>query len=600
MKIQVRTFKAAIWRALAFVLGAWCFTLEASTLRVVITPVFDSASLAFDSLTNTTAGGQQISVTRMDYLVSNLALHRTDGEWLSLTNWAEFIGGRDGRTSFELNNVPAAKYDRIKFHVGLPPEMNHRNPAKVPANHPLNPTVNGLHWGWQGGYVFLALEGDWRDRHGAPNGYSYHIASDAQLMTIDLPLRINATGSMEVRLALDVGRIFSAKHQVEINDAATSTHSRGNDVVAKQLRENIENSFRVMDIVPFTVAGTNFVSSKVEVAAKATPYRFTMSAFFPQPNLPLDNPLTEEGVELGRRLFHDSTLSINNSQSCASCHDARHGFAEHQRFSIGAEGATGMRNAMPLFNLAWKNSFFWDGRAVTLREQVLQPIQNPMEMHETLSNVVAKIIQANARRGEDAASYHEAFARAFGSTNITTDRIARALEQFLLTQVSHEAKFDRVWRGQEKFTDEEQRGFELFHTEYDPRREQFGADCFHCHGGPLFQSASFANNGLDSSFTDLGRYNTTKLEGDKGKFSVPSLRNVEVTAPYMHDGRFASLEEVIEHYSAGVKRSATLDPNIARHPKGGVPLSSPDKRALVAFLKTLTDEKFKQAEVVVK
>jgi cytochrome c peroxidase len=132
----------------------------------------------------------------------------------------------------------------------------------------------------------------------------------------------------------------------------------------------------------------------------------------------------------------------------------------------------------------------------------------------------------------------------------------------------------------------------LFNTEYDPYHGQFGADCFHCHGGPLFQSQNFANNGLDSTFYDLGRYKITKRAGDEGKFSVPSLRNVAVTAPYMHDGRFRTLEEVVEHYCTGMKRSATLDPNLAKHPDGGVPLSADDKSALVAFLKTLTDEKY--------
>jgi len=150
-----------------------------------------------------------------------------------------------------------------------------------------------------------------------------------------------------------------------------------------------------------------------------------------------------------------------------------------------------------------------------------------------------------------------------------------------------------VLKGEAAFTETEQRGFELFHTEYDPRQEQFGADCFHCHGGSLFQSQSFANNGLDSHFSDLGRYLVTHREGDQGKFAVPSLRNVEVTAPYMHDGRFNTLEEVVEHYTTHVKRSPTLDPNLAKHPDGGVPLSAADQQALVAFLKTLTDEKYR-------
>lgn len=154
----------------------------------------------------------------------------------------------------------------------------------------------------------------------------------------------------------------------------------------------------------------------------------------------------------------------------------------------------------------------------------------------------------------------------------------------------YDSKFDRVLDGRAEFTEQEQRGFELFHTEYDPRRGQFGADCFHCHGGPLFQSQSFGNNGLDSGFRDLGRFLITKKEGDKGRFAVPSLRNVAATGPYMHDGRFKTLDDVIEHYASGVKRSPTLDPNLAKHPDGGVPLSDSDKKALIAFLKCLTDE----------
>ncbi len=189
--------------------------------------------------------------------------------------------------------------------------------------------------------------------------------------------------------------------------------------------------------------------------------------------------------------------------------------------------------------------------------------------------------------------YPALFTTAFGSPEITAEKISLALENYLLTLTSFDAKFDRVLRGEGKFTPEEQRGFELFSTEYDPRRGQFGADCFHCHGGPLFQSQSFANNGLDDTFADLGRGKITGKKSDDGKFATPSLRNVALTAPYMHDGRFQTLEAVVEHYATGLKRSATLDPNLAKHPDGGVPLSAADKRALVAFLNTLTDAQFK-------
>lgn len=355
----------------------------------------------------------------------------------------------------------------------------------------------------------------------------------------------------------------------------------------------------------------------VETGSETTPYVLTIPPSFPQPDLPADNPLTEEGVALGRLLFIDPRLSANNSQSCTSCHHPMGSFTERQPVSIGTEGQVGTRNAMPLFNLAWRSSFFWDGRAASLREQVVRPIQSPIEMHESLARVVAKLRFAwvNPRHQARAASlemgqplrrfdsepqsientalrYSAFFARAFGTPEITADRIARALEQFLLTQVSYDSKYDRVQEGRATFTQEEQRGFELFRTEYDPQRMQFGADCFHCHGGPLFQSQTFANNGLDAHPRDLGRFLVTGKPGDKGKFAVPSLRNVASTAPYMHDGRFQTLEEVIEHYCTGMKRSPTLDPNLAKHPDGGLPLSEADKRSLVAFLKTLTEERF--------
>ncbi len=200
-------------------------------------------------------------------------------------------------------------------------------------------------------------------------------------------------------------------------------------------------------------------------------------------------------------------------------------------------------------------------------------------------------------------AYPALFARAFGSTDIDPDRLARALEQFLLTLVSRDSKFDRSLRGELSLTDEEKRGFQLFNTEFDPPRGQYGADCFHCHGGSLFQSMAFANNGLpgprqqplDGPAPDLGRYEATGLEGDKGKFAVPSLRNVALTAPYMHDGRFADLEQVINHYSHGVRPSPTLDPNLAKHPPSGLRIPPEDKQALLAFLKTLTDPAFSKA-----
>jgi cytochrome c peroxidase len=554
------------------------------TLRMRIAPVFDGAPLQFDSLSYRTGARQKFSITRLDFLLSNFALRHHDGAWIEQTNWFAFVSARDDKANFRIDNVPAGDYDRLRFLVGLKPEVNHSQAAYYPGGHPLNPDVNGLHWGWMGGYVFLALEGKWLRPDGQQSGFSYHLATDRELMTVELPVSSQMSGDSDLRLTLDVNEILGGTHAVAFSADNISTHSRANDLFADYLRSNVERAFTARGISPAVLTDSERQRLHLEIAPGAKPYRLTISAFFPRPALPADNPLTEQGVALGRRLFFNRQLSINNSQSCSSCHNPFTAFADKTYVSIGAEGQKGTRNAMPLFNLAWKSSFFWDGRAATLREQVLLPIQNPIEMHETLTNVAAKL---NADK-----EYPALFAGAFGHSEITADRIARALEQFLLAQVSFDSKFDGVVSSSAKFTPEEQRGFELFHREYDPVHGQFGADCFHCHGGPLFQSQTFANNGLDASFSDVGRFAATGRVGDQGEFAVPSLRNVEVTAPYMHDGRFKTLEEVVAHYCTGMKRSATLDPNLAKHPDGGVPLTQADQRALVAFLKTLTDERF--------
>jgi YHYH protein/Di-haem cytochrome c peroxidase/Cytochrome c len=234
---------------------------------------------------------------------------------------------------------------------------------------------------------------------------------------------------------------------------------------------------------------------------------------------------------------------------------------------------------MPLFNLAWKTSFFWDGRAPALRAQALIPIQDHLEMDETLENVVAKLTANPA--------YPPLFAAAFGSGKISPENIGLAIETFLLTKLSFDSKLDRSLKGQATLTDEEKRGFELFFTESEPRLDRKGADCFHCHGGAFFTDHALHNNGLSPTW-DLGLEKTTGKETDRRKFSTPSLRNIALTAPYMHDGRFATLEKVIDHYNSRFERSPTLDPNLAKHP-AGLGLTPADTAALIAFLKTLSE-----------
>jgi cytochrome c peroxidase len=261
-----------------------------------------------------------------------------------------------------------------------------------------------------------------------------------------------------------------------------------------------------------------------------------------------------------------ATHSREGSISCASCHHPDAAFTEKLPVSIGIDGTKGDRNSMPLFNLAWKREFFWNGRAPSLREQVLMPIKDHREMDESLEDVSAKLTKSP--------DYTRLFGAAFRSEGITAREISVALD------------FDQAISGKTHLTEQETRGFELFMTEYEPRTGQLGADCFHCHGGALFSDHQFHNNGLAGD--DPGRAKVTGSTADHGKFSTPSLRNIALTAPYMHDGRFATLEKVIEHCSSGIQRGPTLDPNLAKHPASGLNLDTADKAALLAFLKTLT------------
>ena len=284
-------------------------------------------------------------------------------------------------------------------------------------------------------------------------------------MTTALPITLDTAASTRLQLALDVDKILSGVNHIQLSDATDTTHSRANRSLGGATGVNIQRAFAIGDAPSDSqiVADVNRRGNQPAsflMAAGATPYRFTISKSFPQPDLPRDNPLTVEGVSLGSRLFFDRRLSANNSESCANCHRPRAGLTDNRRFSRGIGGEIGVRNSMPLQNLAWKKEFFWDGRAASLREQVLQPIQNPIEMHQSLDALMNKL------SGDT--NYHRLFANAFGSPEINTDRLARALEQFLLVQVSFNSKFDQVALGTAKFTQEEQRGFQLFHTEYDP------------------------------------------------------------------------------------------------------------------------------------
>jgi cytochrome c peroxidase len=320
-----------------------------------------------------------------------------------------------------------------------------------------------------------------------------------------------------------------------------------------------------------------------------TPYALEFPLNFPPMSIPADNPLTVEGVRLGRHLFYEERLSGDNTMSCGSCHLQSNSFSDPERFSTGIDGIQGTRNSMALINLGWENRFFWDGRALTLEQQIFFPVRDPIEMHDTWPNVVAKLQQD--------AAYVQLFNAAFGTTTIDSVNASKAISQFLRTMISANSKFDRFMRGDEALTVDEQLGFQLTLLEGGiPPASPFGqggADCFHCHphGGGRFTDGIIRNNGLDSEFTDLGLGGITGLPQDMGRFKTPSLRNVAVTAPYMHDGRFQTLEEVIDHYDSGGHPSPTIDPNM-KFTQGGLQLTAQKKQQLIAFLHTLTDHEF--------
>lgn len=324
-----------------------------------------------------------------------------------------------------------------------------------------------------------------------------------------------------------------------------------------------------------------------QVVFDDTPYILNYGNL-PEPNLPPDNFLTNQKVELGRMLFYEKMLSKDGSQSCASCHNQSDGFSDTLRLSIGVEMLEGKRQAMPIFNMAWhSNEFFWDGRAHLLRDQSLEPIQDPLEMNETLENVKSKLSNSQL--------YTNQFKRAFDSEEITSEKMSLAMEQFMLSIVSYDSKYDKYLAGEVTLSESEERGRVLFETEYNPFfPELSGADCVHCHGGANFENDQYMNNGLDTdaAMLDIGREEVTQNIADKGKFKVPTLRNIEITPPYMHDGRFQTLEEVIEHYNSGIKESSTVDPAILNTKYSGLLLTDQDKIDLVNFLKTLTDHTF--------
>jgi cytochrome c peroxidase len=321
-------------------------------------------------------------------------------------------------------------------------------------------------------------------------------------------------------------------------------------------------------------------------AAPQLPPNFLVPPISTQDNTPATNPITDAGALLGRVLFYDKRLSTNGTVACASCHQQGHGFADARRFSLGFNGGSTSRNSMGLTQARYypRGHFFWDERAATLEEQVLQPIQNATEMGMSL-------VALEERLGSEP-FYTNLFLQAYGPGGVTAERISGALAQFVRSIVSTRSKYDRgIPAGFTNFSAQENLGRRIFFGQVG------NATCAACHGTDNFVPNAILNNGLENPYLDKGVGALTGRGQDEGLFKVPSLRNIELTAPYMHDGRFASLEAVVEFYNSGVTNHPNLSPPLRVPTPPGTPPGPPrrlnltleEKAALVAFLKTLTD-----------
>lgn len=303
-----------------------------------------------------------------------------------------------------------------------------------------------------------------------------------------------------------------------------------------------------------------------------TPLYLEVPKGWPKPKYDFKkNPLTEEGFQLGRHLFYDPIISRDSTISCSSCHLQQTGFThvDHQ-LSHGIEGRIGTRNSMALINLAWNKDFMWDGGVNNLEVQPINPITNPLEMDESLEHVIAKLQKSE--------KYKMLFTKAFGDDRVTSQRILKALAQFTVMLKSSNSKYDKVMRKEAQFDLQEQHGYALFKS-----------NCASCHKEPLFTDDKFEKNGLavDETLNDFGRIKITGNQEDYLRFKIPTLRNIQFTFPYMHDGRFKTLNEVIKHYNA-----LGHDKNLPKELDKPMNLSDNDRVDLVAFLLTLTDKDF--------
>lgn len=330
-------------------------------------------------------------------------------------------------------------------------------------------------------------------------------------------------------------------------------------------------------IILLLVAAILFRCSTESAAPVNSLYVFVKPANFPEADYTFpNNPVTKEGFELGRALFYDPVLSADSTVACANCHQQARSFSDPvHRFSVGVNEAMGVRNAPAIQNMAFQQHFFWDGGVKHLDFVPINAITSKIEMAETIASVVNKLKRNSF--------YQQKFKSAFATDEIDSQKMLYALSQFMNLMISANSRYDRYVRNEgEVLSADEKDGLKLF-----------AAKCSACHATDLFTDGSFRNNGLNATFElDSGRQRVTEDVADRGKFKVPSLRNAELTHPYMHDGRFKTLEEVLDHYRQSVHDSETLDPLLKQNGSLGISMTDEEKTKIILFLQTLTDKEF--------
>ena len=370
--------------------------------------------------------------------------------------------------------------------------------------------------------------------------------------------------------------IYSCKKEEGCMDPSALNYNNDAQIDNGSCNYEINNIEGCMDSLALNYNPEATIENESCIYFSSTPYIIETPYGFPDMHIPSDNPMSVEGVFLGEKLFKDPILSADNTQACINCHQQNFSFSDPNQLSTGIDNIQGSRNASALINIGWNTSLNWDGSSLTLEEQAFEPVTNPIEMHNNWNNVES-VLNSHA-------DYPTLFKEAFNIDYIDSNHVVKAIAQFERTLISANSKLDRYLNNEEQLTISELNGYAIFNTEK--------GDCFHCHASQLFMDNQFHNNGLDiEPFLDLGRAKVTSNALDNGKFKTPTLRNIEMTAPYMHDGRFATLEEVVEHYDSGGKYSTTIDP-LMKKLGIGLQLTNQEKIDLVAYLKTLTDHEF--------